>query len=187
MCGSDAPASRRSLTISWTYAHCSCAHALAPHVHRRGHLLDRQLGQRQHRLGPVDDHLVRARRRQRAEQLARPAAPSSPGAASAVLRVPRRALRRGERRIQVRHDAHASSPASRERRRPGAPRRARAACGPRGPRRTGRARGRSARARARSRTASARHRAGASARRRRSSGARSAGRCGSQACLAPSA
>ena len=36
------------------------AHPLAPDVDRRDGLLERELGQREHRLGPVDDDLVRA-------------------------------------------------------------------------------------------------------------------------------
>ena len=53
------------------------AHALAPHLHRGGHLLDGQLGQRQHRLRPVDDHLVRARRRERVNSSGLPRAGSA--------------------------------------------------------------------------------------------------------------
>ncbi len=45
------------------------AHPLAPHPHRRDHLLDGELRQRVHRLGRVHDHLVRAPRGHRREQI----------------------------------------------------------------------------------------------------------------------
>ena len=100
--GSDAPASRRSLTIRCSVGGVGVdPHPLAPHVHRGRNLLGRrQLAERHHRLGRVDDHLVRAERRRRPR--------TDPG--WRVARAVRRA--RGlERRIQVRH--HADGPAGR--------------------------------------------------------------------------
>ncbi len=44
-------------------------HALAPHLHRLLHLLGLELGQRNHGLGRVDDHLVGPVRRPRPEQV----------------------------------------------------------------------------------------------------------------------
>ena len=115
------------------------AHARAPGLHRHGDLLRRDVGQRGHRVGRVDDHLVRAGRRLRAEQVGL-------------------GLGRQRRRPRARAPGRGSaprarsSPACRVRRRRAGPRRARAACGPRGRAGTGRARGRSAaRGRGRSR------------------------------------
>ena len=85
------------------------AHPLAPARPSRGATCSaREVGERSRPgCGRVDDHLVRAARRLRGEQVG----------------VARRRAGRGasgdERRVEVRHDAHASSRACRARRRPG--------------------------------------------------------------------
>ena len=122
-------------------------------------LRGRQLGERQHGLGRVDDHLVRAARGQRDEQLGvRPRAGRPRGGRCGPARVaiaptgvialtPPSSRRRGVSagyRFGTTRTVHPRR--VRRARRRGAPRTARAACGPRGPPRTDRARRRSARA-----------------------------------------
>ncbi len=77
------------------------AHALAPHLDGPCHLLHGQLGQRHHGVRGVDDHLVRAERRRRPEQVA---GGIGAGAGLGTLGLVRAG--RGQRRVEVRHHAH---------------------------------------------------------------------------------
>ena len=75
------------------------AHPLAPDRHRRLDLRGRDLGQRVHRVGRVDDHLVVAVRGLGGEQVRLAAA-----AGERILAG--RGLARRQRRVEVRHHAH---------------------------------------------------------------------------------
>jgi hypothetical protein len=84
------------------------AHPLAPDIDREDHLLEGELGERHHGLGSIDDHLVRARRRHRHEQLSATIALSAYQRLRLVLALVLAVLltRSSERRVEVPYDAH---------------------------------------------------------------------------------